>query len=87
MDLAELLKLGVQYVLPNLIAGTGFIAIRYNWGIEKERERLKRRREMVDTRRRELLVSWDGTAHTVASDKMVGIGFGLRWPSVMRPGV
>ena len=23
----------------------------------------------------------------VASDKMVGIGFGLRWPSVMRPGV
>jgi hypothetical protein len=25
--------------------------------------------------------------HRVASDKMVGIGFGLRWPSVMRPGV
>ena len=26
-------------------------------------------------------------ARGVASDKMVGIGFGLRWPSVMRPGV
>src|SRR5215207_7605303 len=27
------------------------------------------------------------TLQAVASDKMVGIGFGLRWPSVMRPGV
>src|SRR3954463_7616067 len=29
----------------------------------------------------------DLTRTLVASDKMVGIGFGLRWPSVMRPGV
>jgi hypothetical protein len=57
-----LLETFLQYVLPSLLgAGSGLFAIlatRHNWGIEKEREQLKRRRELVDTWRRELLDDW-----------------------------
>jgi hypothetical protein len=59
----EYLKIFIQYVLPSLLGGTGLLAIWYNWRIEKERQRLTRRRELVDSWRSELLHDWNRWDH------------------------
>lgn len=59
--LIEFTKLVLQYVLPSILGASGLLAVWYNWRVEREREKLKRRRELIDSWRRELLSDWNGT--------------------------
>jgi hypothetical protein len=45
------------------LGGSGLLAIWYNWRIEKERERLRRRGLLVEQWRSELLNNWDDTMY------------------------
>jgi hypothetical protein len=67
VDLTDLAKLFIQYVLPSLIAGAGLLANWQQWGLEKRRERLKRRRELVDSWRNGLLKDLDLTGYAGSS--------------------
>jgi hypothetical protein len=58
MNAIEIFKVFIQYVLPSLLGGSGLLAILYNWRIEKERQRISHRRDLVDSWRRELLHDW-----------------------------
>src|SRR5215207_9219761 len=51
-----------QYVAPALVGGAaGLLSPWAAWGVEKRRGIRKRREELVDRWRAELLTDWDGT--------------------------
>lgn len=57
----DVTKFAFQYVIPLVLGGSGLVAIWYRWRVEREREKLKRRRELIDIWRKELLTDWDAT--------------------------
>jgi hypothetical protein len=53
VDLTDILT---KYVLPSVLGGIGgLVATYFNWGIEKKKQRLQRKRELVTGWRMELI--------------------------------